>query len=226
MELIESIIEWTNKNSGFLGLLIFISTVLLGWLSGIFAGLRRKPKLKIEINDGPTFCASFDTGRVYKNNLTHRTAISTYIKVTNVGSAPTDIKSVHIGYKSQNHILPFKWFWLKDITVALSDFVVNLGEDIKVYPFLIQRNQLSENQIDTYLLEGKSCNGIVYHEQIESCGNFLPKIKNNRMRVKVCVVDVYGGTHTSTATINKVTLKAAQRICQKFGETRESLADK
>jgi len=225
MELIASIIEWTNSNSGFLGLLIFVSTIILGWVSGIFSALRRKPKLAIEILEGPTFCASFDTGRSFEGHLTHRTAISAYIAITNIGSAPTDIHSVQIGYKSQLHRNPFKWFWLQDLTVAKSDFVMKLGEDSKVFPFLIQRNQITENSTDTYLLEGKRCNGIVYFEQDESWGNCLPQLKNNKMSIMVRIIDVFGSSHSAKGIINKVTLPAAKRVCEKFGETRESLVE-
>ncbi len=225
MDLLSTTIEWTNKNSGFLGLIIFLTTMMLGWISGIFSSLRKKPKLEIDVLKGPTFCASFDTGRMFEGNLTHRTAISAYVEIVNIGSAPTDIKAIHIGYKSQSQKNPFKWFWLKEITVAKSDFMMKLGEDKKIFPFLMQRNQLIEAEIDTYLLEGKRLNGIVYFEQEESWGEFLPKIENNRMRIKVRVFDVYGRSYTATSTINKVTLEAAKNICEKFGETRESIVE-
>ncbi|MFP2770814.1 hypothetical protein [Oceanisphaera sp. KMM 10153] len=221
----ESIINWTNSNSGFLALIIFLVTLFLGWVTGIFKALKRKPKLKMEILQGPTFCASFDTPRTWNGHQAHRTAISIYLSITNVGSAPTDIKEIHVGYKSQSHSLPFLWFWLKELTASKSDFVMKLGDDSKVFPFLMQRNQLTENQIDTYLLEGKRCNGVVYFEQEESWGNYLPKVQDNKMKVKVRVCDVYGNYYTAKSVINKVTLQAAKEVCEKFGETRESLVE-
>lgn len=217
--------KWANNNSGFLGLLVFLVTVVLGWVSGVFSALRRKPKLAIEILEGPTFCASFDTGRSYKGNLTHRTAISAYIAITNLGSAPTDVKSVQIAYKSQLHKNPFKWFWLTKNTVAKSDFIMPLGDGLKAFPFLIQRNQTMECSNDTYLLEGKRCSGVVYFEQDESWGNCLPKINDNKMLIKVRIIDVFGSSYSTKGIINKVTLSAAKRVCEKFGETRESLIE-
>lgn len=101
---------------------------------------------------------------------------------------------------------------------------MRLGEDSKVFPFLMQRNQLSDNNVDTYLLEGKRCNGVVYFEQEESWGNYLPRIIGNRMKIKVRVYDVYGNYYSVISVINKVTLDAAKRVCEKFGETRESHA--
>lgn len=224
-ETMEQLINWTNDNSGFLALILFLVTIFLGSVSGIFKALKRKPLLKVEVLPGPTFCASFDTPRTWNGHQTHRTAISLYLSITNVGSAPTDIKSIHVGYKSQNHSFPFRWLWLKELTVSKSDFVMDLGEDSKVFPFLMQKNQLADNQVDTYLLEGKRCNGVVYFEQEESWGNCLPRINENRMKIKVRVYDVYGKDYSVTSVINKVTLDAARKVCEKFGETRESLAE-
>ena len=223
MESLSKFIVWSNTNSGFLGFLIFIITLGLGWFSGIFKALQRRPSLKIEVLEGPTFCASFDTGRTYNNHLTHRTAIALYLSITNVGSAPTDIKDIHIGYKPCSFKNPFRWFWLKEITVAKSDFMVSLGEDKKVYPFLKQRNQSMDNHVDTYIREGQHCNGVVYFEQEESWGGCLPKLKNNVMDIKIIIYDAYNKKHSLVTKINKVTLDAAKKICDKFGETRESL---
>ncbi|MCQ4285849.1 hypothetical protein NA647_00140 [Pseudomonas stutzeri] len=219
----EHIINWTNENSGFLALVLFLATLFLGWISGVFKALKRKPELKIEVLQGPTFCASFDTSRTWNGHKTHRTAISLYLSITNIGSAPTDIKFIYVGYRSKNHSIPFRWFWLKEITVSKSDFVMKLGKDSKVFPFLMQRNQLTNNQIDTYLLEGKRCNGVVYFEQDESWGDYLPKTRNNRMTIKIKVFDVYGNHYSTKTVINKVTLDAAKEVSEKFGETRESL---
>lgn len=219
----DSIINWTNSNSGFLTLILFFFTLLLGWVSGIFKALIKKPNLKIEVLEGPTFCASFDTSRQYNGHQAHRTAISLYLAITNVGNTPTDIKEIHVGYKSLSHFLPFRWFWLKELTIAKSDFVMDMGQQSKVFPFLMQRNQLTDNRIDTYLLEGKRCNGMVYFEQDESWGNYLPKAPNNKLLIKIKIVDVYGNCFSINATINKVTLKEAKTACSEFGETKESL---
>ncbi|WP_019556813.1 hypothetical protein [Thiomicrorhabdus arctica] len=137
MDIINNVIVWTNTNSGFLGLLIFIITIIVGWISGVFRALIRKPKLKIEILKGPTFCASYDTHRQFNDVGTHRTAISLYLSVKNIGSAPTSIEGIHVGYKSKAYKNPFRWFWLKHLIISKSDFVTPLGEDFKVYPFLM-----------------------------------------------------------------------------------------
>lgn len=222
---IENTITWTNENSGFLTLVLFVATLIIGWISGLFKAMRRRPVLDIEVKRGPTFCASFDTGRVYNGYQTHRTALALYLSITNTGNAPTDIKEIHVGYKSQMYKLPFRWFWLKELTVCKSDFVASLGRDDKVFPFLIQKNQLTNNVAETYLLEGKSCSGIVYFEQEESFGAAVPKTTNHKLKVKIRIYDVFGNSYSTKAVINKVTLQAARDVCEKFGTTRESLTE-
>ena len=45
-----------NENQGALTLSIFIFTLLLGWISGAFRALRRKPDLKVETLPGAYIC--------------------------------------------------------------------------------------------------------------------------------------------------------------------------
>lgn len=224
MDLLGHTIEWTNQNSGFLALLIFLAALFLGWISGIFSSLRRKPKLKITVLPGPNITASFPTGRYHNSHEMHRTSLAVYIKVANIGKAPTSIDEVHVGYKSQAYRNPLRWYWLKHQVVCKSDFAVNLGVDKKIFPFLMQQNQLTSNDTDTYLREGQSANGMVYFEQSESWGNFFPKFPNNTVRIKVKVYDSFGHSYHTKSSISKVTLEAARTVCEKFGQTRESLA--
>jgi len=118
-----------NNNQGVLTALVFFVTLFLGWISGIFESLRRRPKLRLQLLPGPTFYSTFLTGESKDGYDVHRTAIALYLKVTNVGSAPTSIEEVSIGYHW--HVRPLTrswfryrlfWFWLHDHTVALSDF--------------------------------------------------------------------------------------------------------
>jgi hypothetical protein len=139
---ISEIILWSNDNSGFVSVLIFIITIFLGWVTGIFQGLRQRPKFKIAVIEGPpTMCSTFETGREFNGHKTHRTAISVYLNIANVGSAASDIKSVQIGY----HTIKPSFFrhWLKQSVNALEDFRIQVGDYIKVYPFLIQVGYLS-----------------------------------------------------------------------------------
>jgi hypothetical protein len=58
--------RWSNENQGVVTIAIFLVTIVLGWLSGIFAALRRKPKFKLTIITGPTFCCNFRVGKRYQ----------------------------------------------------------------------------------------------------------------------------------------------------------------
>ncbi|WP_157760464.1 hypothetical protein [Thiomicrorhabdus arctica] len=82
---------------------------------------------------------------------------------------------------------------------------------------------MTNNSVDTYLREGQGCNGIVYFEQDESWGSMYPKTTNNIARIKVVIYDSYGGRHSIKDRIHKVTIEAAKKVCETFGETRESV---
>lgn len=167
--------DWINGNQGLVGVGIFILTFLLGWLSGIFSALRRRPKFKINLHPGPTFVCTFQIGDKFNDHDVHRVCIALYLSIANRGSAASSIDAIHIGYRWD--LVPFSkmWIkhtvfrhWLKERTAGLSDFQVAIGNSIKVYPFLFQKNYLSPVQQDTYLRPGQSVDGVVYFEQADS----------------------------------------------------------
>lgn len=160
----KEIISWSNDNSGFLSLVIFVLTLLFGWLTGIFKTLMQRPSLKVSIVPGPTMITCFETGREFKESSTHRTAVSLYLDIVNVGSAPTDIDKVEVGYHNHTFKYTFLWFWLKQPHVSLSDFKVKIGDSEKYYPFLFQQSYMTPKQTETYLEIGEKTNGIVYFE--------------------------------------------------------------
>lgn len=221
--LLRGIISWTNENSGFLGLIIFLLTLFLGWLSGIFKFLMQKPKLKIKVIPGPTMVTCFETGRNLNKSKTYRTAISLYLKIINIGSAPTDIDRVEVGYHNQSLKYNFFWFWLENSHISLSDFRVKIGDSEKVYPFLFQQSFIAPKQTETYLEIGKKATGIVYFEQRESWGGFQPRINNNKIKVKIKVVDAFGKSYTLKTQIPFVSKEEAQKFNPEFGNSLESL---
>ncbi|QBH04133.1 hypothetical protein [Xanthomonas oryzae] len=221
---------WLNDNQGVVGAAIFAATVVFGWVSGIFSALRRRPKFEISLIDGPTFCCTYPTGKMHGQYEAHRTGIALYLSISNIGSAPSSISGISIGYHW--HLRPFRsqwlkytigWFWLNNQSVALEDFQVAIGESLKVYPFLTQRNHLSPVQTDTFLDVGRSTNGVVYFEQLESWGAAFPTIKKGHVRLKVRVRDVFGGKHTSTFYVPAVALDDARKYCPAFGKTFSEL---
>jgi hypothetical protein len=218
--------KWLNDNQGVLGLTLFAVTLGLGWLSGIFAALRRKPKFKFHLIPGPTFCCTYPTGAVHNNHTTHRTAFALYLAIANVGSAASSIESVAIGYHC--HLLPFSWnwlryrlgwFWLRDQVAVIHDFQAKIGENIKIYPFLMQSSILSRSGSRTFLQPGESTNGVVYFEQSDSWGGFFPSPGSEGIRIKVALRDTFGGRHTTKFTIEAVSMEHALTYNPSFGRT-------
>jgi len=184
MNIYSEFINWLNNNTGVLALMIFFTTIILGWVSGIFSALRRKPKFKVTLIDGPTFSCTYPTGEVKKKFEVHRTGIALYLSIINIGSSPSSINDVSVAYHW--NIQPFSflwfkyslgWFWLDKQATALDDFQYHIGESIKFYPFLFQSSYLAPNKVETYLKVGQATNGVVYFEQADSWGGCFPKEK-------------------------------------------------
>lgn len=222
--LMDELIEWCNFNSGFLSLVLFFVTILFGWTSGIFRTLRNKPKLKIGLIDGPTMISTYENGNNYNGLKTHITSVSLYLEITNVGAAPTDLESIAIAYHNLTFKHTFFWFWIKDRTVARSDFMSDLGDGkVKGYPFLEQASIIAQRNPDTYLCVGKKINGIVYFEQRESFGDFKPRITDGKVYVKVKITDTFGQNYYLRSWIPFVPIDEARKYYNDFGCTYEKL---
>ncbi len=203
---------------------------MFGWASGIFSALRRRPKFKLSLFDGPTFCCTYPIGKKCGELESHRTGIALYLAVANVGSAASSIESVSVGYHWP--LYPFSaqwirysigWFWLENQSAALTDFQANIGENIKIYPFLTQQSFLSNAERNTYLEVGCSTNGVVYFEQSDSWGGCLPAVQNGHARMKVRVCDVFGNKHTGKFSVRAVSLDEARKYNPSFGKTLAEL---
>lgn len=218
--------KWLNENQGVLSVSIFVITIAFGWASGIFTALRRRPKFRIELIEGPTFCCTFTTGQKYNGYEVHRTGIATYLSVSNVGSAASSIVNVSVGYHwhlNQFNLLWLRyslgWYWLKRHAIALTDFQAAIGDNIKVFPFLLQSNNLSPRQSETFLQVGQSTNGVVYFEQDDSWGGCFPSPKNELVTIKICVEDAFHRKHKAKFRIPVVTMEYARRYNPSFGLT-------
>jgi hypothetical protein len=155
---LSSITTWLNANQGLLALLLFVSTILGGWASGIFAALRRRPKFQIELIPGPTFVCTFGAPNTGDHEFVHRTGIALYLHVANIGSAPSSINGAKVGYRWS--LIPLSkdwwrhtigWFWLETQTVCLADFQADMGGPLKLYPFLTQTSFISGQSANSYL---------------------------------------------------------------------------
>ena len=226
----EVVAKWLNDNQGVLGLIVFIATLSFGWLSGIFGALRRKPKLRFHLILGPTFCCTYPTGKLHGSFPVHRTGVALYLRISNVGSAATSIESIGVGYHANIRPLSIQWFrfrvgwlWLNDQIAAIHDFQAKIGENIKIYPFLVQASILSGKAADTFLVPGQSTNGVVYFEQSDSWGGFFPLVGKAGVRVKVAVRDTFGANHAKTFTIPAVSMEQARTYNPSFGKTFSEL---
>jgi len=233
--LFDPVPKWLNDNQGVVSALIFVVTLFLGWISGIFASLRRKPNLRLALIPGPTLCTTFPTGEKQDNHDVHRTAISVYLQVANIGTAPTSIEDVLLGYHWHLRLtftieslsLWFRyrilWFWLLHPLVAMEDFHAKIGDSFKIYPSLLQATALLDKTTDTYLNVGQVVSGVVYFEQKDSWGACFPLKRSGKTRVKIAVKDAFGRKHTKSFWIPVVTLSEAKKYNPSFGETFPSL---
>lgn len=226
-------IQWLNDNQGLVSVGIFLLTLFLGWASGIFSALRRKPKFIFELISGPTFVCVFPTGDEFNGQEVHRIGFALYLSVANCGSAASSVHAVHIGYRWNLIPLTRSWFrntllrhWLKERTASLTDFQVAIGNNVKVYPFMFQMNYLTSAKQETYLQPGQSVVGIVYFEQSDSWGGYQPRVRNGRVRLSVRLLDVFGGRHTRSFWVPAVNLEEARKFNPSFGRTLAELSGK
>lgn len=222
----DQLVSLLNANEGVVAVTIFCVTLFMGWSSGIFTALRRKPRLRIRCIPGPSFVCTYGTGKKQGAFDVHRTGFALYLSIANVGSAPTSIDRVSLGYRwALLPFVPLWWrytlqrFWLTDQTVALEDFQVEIGDRLKVYPFLTQRSSLSGESARSFLEIGQATNGVVYFEQQDSWGACFPVSRYGIVRVKVRVTDVFGRSYDKIIELNRVGLADARKYNPSFAKT-------
>ncbi|WP_281804386.1 hypothetical protein [Methylocystis echinoides] len=222
--------EWANSNQGVLSVIIFLVSMFLGWVSGIFSALIMKPKFKIDLIEGPTFCCTFPIGLRHFENEVHRTGFVLYLKISNIGFSPSSICDISIAYHWS--LKPFSllwlrysigWFWLHRQSVSIHDFQVEIGENIKFYPFLTQRSVVSGKEQSTYLKVGQEINGVVYFEQEDSWGGCFPAVKGGKVAIKVQVRDAFGRKYSRKCFIPPLSLEEARKFNPSFGTTHAKL---
>lgn len=226
MNYLEEVIKWTNENSGFLSLLLFLLTLLIAWLSGLFRLLTKKPKFKIRVIEQCTFGTTFDLKRVHKDFPVTKTAFAIYLEITNIGNAPSSIGKIKLGYIKSDFTPRFfsKRNWIKEV-IAKDDFSVSFGESdkMKVYPFLKQRNSSYQNDTDTYLPIGRTINGIVYFEQWEAYGSWIPRLNKDEQstNLKIKIKDSFDNSHTQSFDLKLVDANIAFSFNRFFGQTEK-----
>ena len=219
----DATIRSLNENQGVLTLGLFLASLVFGWLSGIFGSLRGKPKLRISLIPGPTFCSTFPLDEKNDGHQVHRTAIALYLRIANVGHAPTSIEDVSLTYRWGVHPrnpLRFlrKMIWLP-AAVVIEDFQVAIGDNIKFFPMLIQESSTTGQRPMTYLKPGQSVNGVCYFEQTKSWGAFHPFVLDGQTKLRVHVTDACGSTWTKNIRAPVVRLDEAKQYNPSFGDT-------
>lgn len=231
MEKIDIIIDWLNTNSGFVSVLIFLSSIIIAWVTGLFKFLRNKPNFRIEIIDQCTFGSIIDLKRKYKNLPVNKTAFAIYIRVTNIGRSASSIGKIKLGYlKSDFSIRPFtKRIWIDEI-MSKTDFRVKFknSDSIKIYPFLKQHNQYMQNEKDTYLSVGRSLNGVVYFEQNNAYGSYVPRFNKNgkTTNLKVIIEDSFKNKYSKKFDIELIEPDFAFKFNPLFGQTENEYLQK
>ncbi|WP_136805853.1 hypothetical protein [Desulfosediminicola flagellatus] len=216
---INYIIQWCNHNAGFVSILIFIATLVVGFVVWVIKSTKKKPDFKISVIDGPTLATTFNLGFKFNNHEVQRTAISLYLNVINKGHQPANIEKISVAYH-MNHIkYRFFWFWLNDQYITFEPFQYSFSGKVKVYPSLIQGNSITFQTAETYLEVGKSTNGVAYFEQGDSWGSFKPMSSKNRTKVKIKIEDSLGKKHYEVVNIPTVPLSEAKKYNPSFGET-------
>ena len=226
----KQIVDLLNSNPGVVSVLVFISTLAIAWLSGLFRVIRQKPKLKIQLLEGPTFVCVFGTEGEYEGYKTHGVGIALYMRISNVGVSPTSIAGIKVGYHWNTYpnlrsLIRYRlgWFYLADQIVALADFQALVGENTKIYPFLTQKGFASGSSAETYLEPGNIANGVAYFEQRESWGRCYPISRNRKTKIKIVVSDIFERKHKFTTKIDRVSLEEAKKYNPKFGMTMMEL---
>lgn len=225
MEYIKRIINWTNDNSGFLSLILFLATILYGWLSGLFSSLIKKPKLKIRFISKVCFYSTYHINETYEPKKgeiydVHKTGFVIYASISNIGNMPTAIDKIYIGYKKNKKFKLFerkRFIWLAQWH-SFTPFKTTMKNDSDlIYPTLRIKNFPTDNTND-YLRTGQSITGTAYFEQVKAWGNFNPLPNNDKStNIKLKIVDVYGNKFIFAYKLKYVELIKAREFNENFG---------
>jgi hypothetical protein len=171
------------------------------------------------------------TGKKQDEYDAHITAFSLYLKITNIGSSPSNIDKVYLGYHWNIGVYNWNWIkyrigwaWLEKATIVKEDFTIDIdGDNRKVYPFLFQKSILLNYQTDTYLNIGQNAVGMIYFEQHESWGAASPLVEKESTNIKIKVFDSFGNAHSLVTKIPVVDIKEAREFNLHFGEIYPSI---
>lgn len=225
MEYLDIIIEWTNDNSGFLSLILFLATILYGWLSGLFSSLIKKPNLKVRFISKVSFYSTYSTNEKYEPKKgevydVHKTGFVVYIVISNIGNMPTAIDKIYLGYKKNKKMNIFeksKFVWLSQWH-AFTPFKTKMKNDSDLFYSTLRIKDYPTDTSDSYLRVGESITGTAYFEQVKAWGNYNPlQNEDKSTNIKLKIVDVYGNKFYSKYKLKFIELEKAREFNEYFG---------
>lgn len=222
-----NILEWTNDNSGFLSLVLFILTFIFTWISGILRSIIKKPKLKIRFLDKMTFYSFYYTGeKRFDKTLNetfdlHKTGFVLYLSIANIGNKITSIDKICLGYKKNSEN---KRFYLKNIHWIyqwnpIDNFKIKMANGTElVLNNLRLKNDLFDNNDSSNLEVGKNMVGVVYFEQLTAWGNLNPKQEEKGIiKVILKIQDIYGKKYHFKTKLKQLPIEKAREYNAHFG---------
>ena len=231
MNKLNEIQDWLNSNTGVLSVLLFMGTILVGWLTGFFKSIIRRPRFKIRVIPKMTFGSVFYTGRKYTPpmegtyDLT-KTAFVIYLEITNVGNAASNLGKIKIGYYKNNGkgTLFQKREWIPEYNI-LGTFVIPSGDGQSlIIPHLRQNTPELNKTYSGYIEVGNSIIGASYFEQVVSWGNFNPRVdKDDYSLIKIVVKDAFKNKYSKKVKVRMIPIQEALTYNPKFGMTEHFL---
>lgn len=158
------------------------------------------------------------TGRFNGPYATHRTIISCYLSVTNIGNHTITIDQVYLGFRwhhrAKLRAIFSRRHWSSGMSISSSNFSKSIGENIVLYPFLMQ-NRGS----DLTLAPGAQITGIAYSEFSECYGNAHPSFRDKKATISIKIRDASGKIHRGKAIVTHVSIDDARKYSPLFGTT-------
>lgn len=219
---VQYIREWVEYNSGFLSVAIITISIIVGWLSGTFKAIRRKPKLSVNLNK-PSFYSIRCFEEYYQGISLFRPFFLLYLDIKNIGYSPTTITGNRLCFKVRVGKIRFKKICIKDVPV-LGDVGHTIGENLRVFPFLIQKNTLMNNDSElSYLKEGGQANGMLYFESPKCWGDFVPYNKDGKTKIYLKVIHTMGKPVSKKFLVEEWLLSYAEKFNKNLGWTLETV---
>lgn len=226
---LKNLISLINNNAGFVNVILFFLTLFIGWVSGIFKSLIRKPNFVIRIIPKMTFGCTFDTGEKYTPDGqgeydVYKVGIAVYIEISNNGNQSASLGKMEVGYlkneiKKWHHSLYRKRVFIKESNI-LEPFRINAGEKAILIPYLRQKDMILNERQDLFMSIGKTVSGVAYFEQPPCWGNFSPEINSNdKTSIRIKLYDSYGNKFTKNVNIPMISLEEARKLNPAFGLT-------